>query len=112
MVGGDYVNKNYKIAAPDGRIVQIANLSGSMATVNLNYIFVKRLIHTGSTLRARDTVFKAAIAAQLQEKVWPLLEAQKVHPVIDMVFPLEEAAKAHEHIESSTHIGKIILEID
>ena len=112
MVGGDYVNKNYKIAAPDGRIVQIANLSGSMATVNLNYIFVKRLIHTGSTLRARDTVFKAAIAAQLKEKVWPLLETGKIQPVIDKVFPLEEAAKAHERMESSAHIGKIILEID
>lgn len=112
MVGGDYTNRNYKLAATEGRIVQIANLSGSMATVNLNYIFVKRLVHTGSTLRARDTRFKAAIAAQLREKVWPLLEADKVHPVIDRIFPLEEAAKAHERMESSAHIGKIMLKID
>lgn len=112
MVGGDYTNRNYKLAATEGRIVQIANLSGSMATVNLNYIFVKRLVHTGSTLRARDTRFKAAIAARLREKVWPLLEADKVHPVIDRIFPLEEAAKAHERMESSAHIGKIMLKID
>lgn len=112
MVGGDYTNRNYKLAATEGRIVQIANLSGSMATVNLNYIFVKRLVHAGSTLRARDTRFKAAIAARLREKVWPLLEADKVHPVIDRIFPLEEAAKAHERMESSAHIGKIMLKID
>lgn len=112
MVGGDYTNRNFKLAAPDGRIVQIASLSGSMATVNLNYIFVKRLVHTGSTLRPRDTQFKAAIADQLREKVWPLLEADKVCPVIDRIFPLEEAAKAHELMESSAHIGKIMLKID
>lgn len=112
MVGGDYTNRNYKLAAADGRIVQIANLSGSMATVNLNYIFVKRLVHTGSTLRARNTKFKAAIAAQLKEKVWPLLAADEIHPVIDRIFPLEEAAKAHERMEASAHIGKIMLKID
>lgn len=112
MVGGEYTNKNYKIAAPDGRIVQIAYLGGHMATVNLNYILVKRLIHTGSTLRARDTKFKAAIAEKLREKVWPLLAAKKIGPVIDKIFPLEEAAKAHERMESGAHIGKIVLKID
>ncbi|WP_297323579.1 NAD(P)H-quinone oxidoreductase [uncultured Bartonella sp.] len=112
MVGGEYTNRNYKLAAADGRIVQIANLSGNLATVNLNYIFVKRLIHTGSTLRARDTNFKAAIAEKLKQKVWPLLAAKKVFPVIDKIFPLAEAAKAHERMESGAHIGKIILKID
>lgn len=112
MVGGDYTNKNYKIAAPDGRIVQIAYLGGHMATVNLNYILVKRLIHTGSTLRARDTKFKAAIAEKLRQKVWPLLAEKKIEPVIDKIFSLEDAAKAHERMESGAHIGKIILKID
>ena len=112
MIGGDYTNKNYKIAAVDGRIVQIAFLNGHISTVNLNYILVKRLIHTGSTLRARDTEFKSAIAKKLYEKVWPLLEQKKIAPVIDKVFPLTDVIDAHKLMESSNHIGKIMLKID
>lgn len=111
MVGGDYTNKNYKIAAYDGRIVQIAFLKDHNATIGLNYIMVKRLTHTGSTLRIRDTAFKAAIAKALYEKVWPLLEEGRVAPVMDQVFTLEQASKAHERMESSQHIGKIVLKI-
>lgn len=111
MVGGDYTNKNYKIAAYDGRIVQIAFLKDRNATIGLNYIMVKRLTHTGSTLRIRDTAFKAAIAKALYEKVWPLLEEGRVAPVMDQVFTLEQASKAHERMESSQHIGKIVLKI-
>lgn len=112
MIGGDYTNKNYKAAAYDGRIVQLAFINGNVATINLNYILVKRLIHTGSTLRARDTQFKASIAAELYKKVWPLLAKGVVKPIIDQIFPLEEVQKAHERMESSQHIGKIMLEVN
>ena len=109
MVGGDYVERNYAAAALDGRIVQIAFLKGQKATVDLRPIMVKRLTHTGSTLRPRSPVEKAVIAEALRAKVWPLLEAGRCRPVIDSVFPLAEVAKAHERIESADHIGKIVL---
>lgn len=111
MVGGDYTEKNYKVAAMEGRIVQIAFLHGHKPTINLNLLMQKRLVHTGSTLRARDVAFKAQIAADLHAKIWPLLEKGTVKPLIDTVLPLEQAAKAHERMENSSHIGKIVLKV-
>nr|WP_242390380.1 NAD(P)H-quinone oxidoreductase [Polymorphum gilvum] len=112
MVGGDYVEKNWKVAAVEGRICQIATLNGISENVNFSRLMQKRLIHTGSTLRPRDTAFKAAIAAALKDKVWPLLEAGTVRPVMDSTFPLAKAADAHRRMESSGHIGKIVLTVD
>jgi NADPH2:quinone reductase len=109
MVGGDYVQRDISAAAPDGRIVFIAFLAGAKMEVNLMPVMLKRLTLTGSTLRARDTAFKGAIADALCEKVWPLIETGQIKPVIDSVFPLAEAAKAHELMESSGHMGKIVL---
>ncbi|MCL7998452.1 NAD(P)H-quinone oxidoreductase [Brucella sp. 21LCYQ03] len=111
MVGGDYVDRNYKAAAEDGRIVQIAFLNGAKATANFALLMTKRLTHTGSTLRSRSVEFKAAIARELEAKVWPLLAERRVAPVIDMTFPLKEARQAHERMEGSQHIGKIVLEV-
>ncbi|WP_181706809.1 NAD(P)H-quinone oxidoreductase [Chthonobacter rhizosphaerae] len=108
MVGGDYIDRNYEAAAVEGRIVQIAFLRGAKQTVNFNRLMLKRLTHTGSTLRARDPAFKAKIAACLEEKVWPLLAAGTVAPVIDAVLPLTDAAKAHALLEAD-HVGKIML---
>jgi len=109
MVGGDYVERNYAAAALDGRIVQIAFLKGQKAPVDLRAIMVKRLIHTGSTLRPRSPAEKAIIAEALQAKVWPLLETGRCKPIIDSVFPLAGASKAHERIESAEHVGKVVL---
>jgi len=109
MVGGDYVARNYQAAAVDGRIVQIAFLNGAKAEVNLAPLMMKRLVHTGSTLRPRSAEEKAVIAEHLREKVWPLLEAGRCKPIIDSTFPLEDADKAHARMESSAHIGKIVL---
>lgn len=111
MVGGDYAPRNHAAAAVDGRIVQIATLRGAKVEVDLRVIMAKRLYHTGSTLRPRTVAEKAAIAEALREKVWPLLAAGRCKPVVDSVFPLAEAAKAHERMESSAHIGKIVLTI-
>lgn len=111
MIGGDYTELNYKIAAVEGRIVQIAFLHGHKATINLNILMMKRLVHTGSTLRARDIAFKTEIADILQQKVWPLLENGTVAPLIDEILPLDQAAKAHERMEKSAHIGKIVLKV-
>lgn len=108
MVGGDYIDRNYEAAAVEGRIVQIAFLRGGKATVNFTRLMLKRLVHTGSTLRARDTAFKSAIAADLEAKVWPLLAAGIVAPVIDAVLPLSDAARAHALLEAD-HVGKIML---
>ena len=109
MVGGDYVARNYAAAARDGRIVQIAYQKGSKLEIDLMPLMIKRLIHTGSTLRPRSVAEKAAIARALEEKVWPLLSSGRIRPQIHAVFPLKEASKAHEMLESSAHIGKIIL---
>lgn len=110
MIAGDYVEKNWKAAAVEGRIVQIATLGGR-STVDFTRLMLKRLTHTGSTLRAREAPFKAAIAAALREKVWPLVEEGRVRPLIDSTFPLAEAAAAHARMESSAHIGKIVLTV-
>lgn len=112
MVGGDYVERNWKAAAVEGRICQIATLNGVSETVNFSRLMVKRLTHTGSTLRPRSDAFKSAIADSLREKVWPLIESGKIRPVMDSTFPLGQAAEAHRRMESSGHIGKIVLTVD
>jgi NADPH:quinone reductase len=109
MVGGDYIARNYEAACVEGRIVQIAFQGSSKATVDFVRIMLKRLHHTGSTLRARPVVDKAAIAQAIEKSVWPLIAAGKVKPVIFKTFPLREAAAAHALMETSTHIGKIVL---
>jgi NADPH2:quinone reductase len=109
MVGGDYVERNYEAAAVDGRIVQIATLGGPKSTVNIARLMVKRLHHTGSTLRPRSNADKAAIVAAIAAKVMPLLREGRVKPLMDSTFPLEKAADAHRRMESSEHIGKIVL---
>ena len=111
MVGGDYVERNYEAAAVEGRIVQIAFQGAAKATVNYMRLMLKRLHHTGSTLRSRSNADKTAIARAIEAKVWPLVAAGKVRPVIDKTFPLAEAAAAHARMESSQHIGKIVLTV-
>ena len=111
MVGGDYINRNYEAAAESGRIVQIAFLNGPKAEVNFSRLMMKRLTHTGSTLRPRTIPEKAAIAAELEAKVWPLLAQGRCKPVIHARFPLAQAAEAHRLMESNAHIGKIVLTV-
>jgi len=109
MVGGSYIVRNIKALAPDGRLCQIAFLGGSKAEVDFTPMMLKRLTLTGSTLRPRPVAFKAAIARSLSEKVWPLVEKGQIKPIVHKVFPLAEAAAAHRLMESSAHIGKIVL---
>jgi NADPH:quinone reductase len=109
MVGGDYIERNYEAAAPDGRIVQIATLGGPKFTANIARLMVKRLHHTGSTLRPRSNADKAAMVAAIEAKVMPLLREGRVKPLMDSTFPLERAADAHRRMETSEHIGKIVL---
>ncbi|SUS04184.1 NAD(P)H-quinone oxidoreductase [uncultured Defluviicoccus sp.] len=111
MVGGDYIQRNISALAPDGRLVQIAFLKGSKAELDLMPVMLKRLTVTGSTLRARPVAEKASIAAALKAKVWPLLEAGQLKPVIHTTLPLAQAAEAHRLMESNRHIGKIILTV-
>jgi NADPH2:quinone reductase len=111
MVAGDYVTREINCLADDGRLVIIALLGGAKATADLGQILRRRLTITGSTLRPRPVEFKAAIVDKLQQHVWPLLESGKIKPVIYKVFPLEEAAEAHRLMESSTHIGKLVLKL-
>lgn len=112
MVGGDYVQKNITALRPEGRIVNIAFLHGAKATLNLLPVLLKRLTITGSTLRIRSVEEKGRIARALHEKVWPLIEAGQIAPVIDATFPLEDAAAAHRHMEEGRHIGKIVLTVN
>ena len=109
MVGGDYVERNYDAAAVEGRIVQIALLGGAKATITIGKLMVKRLHHTGSTLRPRSNADKAAMVAAIEAKVMPLVREGRVKPLIDSSFPLEKAADAHRRMETSEHIGKIVL---
>jgi len=109
MVGGDYVERNYDAAAVDGRIVQIALLGGAKATITIGKLMVKRLNHTGSTLRPRSNADKAAMVAAIEAKVMPLVREGRVKPLMDSSFPLEKAADAHRRMETSEHIGKIVL---
>jgi NADPH2:quinone reductase len=109
MVGGDYIERNYEAAAVEGRIVQIAFQGSPTAKVNFSRIMLKRLTHTGSTLRARSIADKAAIAAAVERHVLPLVAAGKVRPVIDSTLPLAQACLAHSRMQASAHIGKIVL---
>jgi putative PIG3 family NAD(P)H quinone oxidoreductase len=111
MVGGDYVSRNYSAAAVDGRIVQIATQGGAIASADLVKLMTKRLVHTGSTLRPRSTEFKGAVAVALEAQVWPLLATRTVAPVMDMIFPLKDAWRAHERMEEGDHTGKIVLDV-
>ncbi len=112
IIGGDYFPRNLKCLAEEGKLVQIAIQNGAKSEINLLPIMLKRLTITGSTLRSREISFKTRIAKQLLKNVWPLFESGKIKPVIYTTFPLTEASKAHELIESSQHIGKIVLTID
>jgi NADPH:quinone reductase len=111
MVGGDYVARNFKVMAVEGRIVQIAFQQASKIEIDLLPIMLKRLTFTGSTLRPRTVAQKAEIARELEAKVWPLLSTGKCRPLIHATFPLTEAAAAHRMMESSVHTGKIILTV-
>jgi NADPH:quinone reductase len=110
MVGGDYVARNLKALAMEGRLVQIAWLGGSRVEGNFASLMLKRLTWTGSTLRPRSIEEKGRIARSLEAKVWPLLAKRAVQPIIHVVLPLDQAEEAHRLMESSRHIGKIILE--
>jgi len=111
MVAGDYVDRELKCLADDGRVVIIAFLGGAKATLYLSDVLRRRLTVTGSALRPRPVEFKGAIAKNLREKIWPLIEAGKIKAIVHKTFPLAEAAKAHALMESSAHIGKIVLTV-
>jgi putative PIG3 family NAD(P)H quinone oxidoreductase len=110
MVGGDYVPRELKCLATDGRLSLIAFLGGNRTTLDMSDILVRRLTISGSTLRPRTEEFKTGIANALRDRVWPLIDAGKIHPVIHKVFPLAHASAAHELMESGAHIGKIMLD--
>ncbi len=109
MVGGDYVPKELKLLADDGRLVFIAFLRGAKSELDINEVLRRRLTITGSTLRPRPVEFKGYLARNLREKIWPLIEAGRIKPQIYRTFPLEQASEAHRLMESSEHIGKIVL---
>ncbi len=111
MVGGSYIDKNIKSLADDGRLVQIAFLQGPKVEVNWAQLMMRRLTFTGSTLRPQSDLAKARISDELRAKVWPLLDAGKVRPVMHSEFPLDAASEAHALMESSAHIGKIVLNV-
>ncbi len=111
MVGGEYLPRNVRALADDGRLVQIAFLQGPKVELNFAPLMMRRLTITGSTLRPQSDLAKARIAQALRSEVWPLLDAGRIAPVMDSTYPLAEAAAAHAHMESSTHIGKIVLEV-
>ena len=111
MVGGDYLSRNLECLSPGGRLVQIALLLGAKTEINLAPLMMKRLTLTGSTLRPRSVAEKSEIAAALERRVWPLISAGRVRPVVHSTYPLEAAADAHRLMESSVHIGKIVLEV-
>ena len=111
MVGGDYIPRNLRALADDGRLVQIAFLQSPKVEVNFAQLMVRRLTMTGSTLRPQSIAAKARIAEDLRREVWPLLDSGRIAPVMDSSYPLADAAKAHARMESSGHIGKIVLEV-
>ena len=111
MVGGDYIPRNVRALADDGRLVQIAFLSGPKVELNFAHVMMRRLTITGSTLRPQSDQAKADIADALLRDVWPLLAAGRVAPVMDSTFALADAVKAHAYMESSAHIGKIVLKV-
>jgi len=109
IIGGDYVARNLDVLAVDGRLIQIGVLGGAKAEINVAQIMQRRLVVTGSTLRPRPVADKGIIAAALRDRVWPLIESGDVKPILHATFPLREAAAAHRLMESSAHIGKIVL---
>lgn len=111
MVGGDYVNRNYEAAAVEARIVQIAVQRGARAEVDVRRLMMKRLWHTGSTLRPQSVAFKARIATTIHEKVWPALETRTITPVIGSTYPLARAVDAHLRMDAGDHIGRIVLTV-
>ncbi|MFA5537829.1 MAG: NAD(P)H-quinone oxidoreductase [Gemmobacter sp.] len=111
MVGGSYLPRNVRALADDGRLVQIAFLTGPKVELNFAQLMVRRLTITGSTLRPQSDAAKAAIAAELEREVWPLLSSGRIAPVIDTAFPLDAADRAHTRMESSAHIGKLVLDV-
>jgi len=112
MVAGDYVDRNLEAAAEEGRVIQIAVMNVAYVEINVLRIMQKRLTLTGSTLRPRPVAFKAAVAESLRKNVWPLLASGRAKPVIDSTFPFRQAARAHARLESSAHIGKIVLTVE
>jgi NADPH2:quinone reductase len=112
MVGGDYFPKHLKLLALKGRLIHIATTGGSEVQADLRAIMLKRLVVTGSTLRPRPVAEKTALRDQIEQHVWPLIESGKLRPIVDRVFPFDEAAEAHRRMHSSTHIGKILLQVD
>ena len=111
IVGGPNIERNFKAATHDARIIQLAFALGSKVELNLMPVMLKRLTYTGSTLRTRSPAFKASIAQELEARVWPLIESGRIKPVVHAAFPLAEAAKAHSLMESGAHIGKIVLTV-
>ena len=111
MVGGEYIPRNLRALDEDGRLVQIAFLQGPKVEVNFAFLMTRRLTMTGSTLRPQSDLEKARIAGELREKVWPLLDAGRIAPVMDKEFALEDAAAAHSRMEAGEHIGKIVLKV-
>jgi NADPH:quinone reductase len=111
MVSGDYVPRNLKCLAEDGRHVTIAVLGGMQATINMAVVMSRRLTLTGSTLRPRSDAFKTALCDEIEQVAWPLIADGTIRPVMDRAFPLAEAAAAHARMEAGDHIGKIVLEV-
>jgi len=111
MVAGSYVQRNIEAAAVEGRIVVIAVQGGAKAEIKVNNLMMKRLTLTGSTLRPRTVAQKGAIAEAVRKNVWPLLASRRVKPIIHATFPLAEASEAHRLMESSNHVGKIVLTV-
>ena len=112
MVGGDYMQRNFSAIAIDGRMVNIAFLKGSKAELDMMSLMLKRVTWTGSTLRAQSPAVKAQIATELEANIWPLIEQEKITPIIAATFPLDDVGAAHQLMESNAHIGKIVLTIN
>lgn len=110
IIGGDYVEKNYQVASKFGRIIQVGMMKGMPKNLNMMPMMIKRLIHTGSTMRSRSVEEKAHIAQELKQYVWPLIAEGKIKPIINAIFPLTEVGKAHQLMESGDLIGKVMLE--
>ncbi len=110
IIGGDYVEKNYQVASKFGRIIQVGMMKGMPKNLNMMPMMIKRLIHTGSTMRSRSVEEKAHIAQELKQYVWPLIAKGKIKPIINAIFPLTEVGKAHQLMESGDLIGKVMLE--
>ncbi len=112
MVGGDYFPKHLKLLAQKGRLIHIATMGGAEVMTDLRAVMSKRLVITGSTLRPRSVLEKTALRDQIEQQIWPLIDAGRLRPIVDRVFPLDEASEAHRRMHASSHVGKILLQID